>query len=140
MSGPDRASLQAEARRWLARANEDRAMVSLALSVTPPLIDPSAYHAQQAVEKALKALLVLRAAAVPRSHDIAHLLGLTGLPPGLDPIQADELAATTSWAVQTRYPDIDEGGGPNRDEVETLLPILDMLLGITSSSIEAMEG
>lgn len=115
-------------------------MVSLALSATPPLIDPSAYHAQQAVEKALKALLVLRAAPVPRSHDIGYLLGLTGLPPGLDPAQADELAAITSWAVQTRYPSIDEGGGPSFDEVEALLPVLDLLLEVTSSSIEAVEG
>lgn len=140
MNAPDAASLRAEAGRWLARAAEDRAMVTLALGATPPLVDPAAYHPQQAVEKALKALLVLRAAAVPRTHDIAHLLALTGRPPGLDAPQAEELAATTSWAVQTRYPDVEDSGGPTRDEFGAMLPILDALLSAVGEANVASRG
>lgn len=140
MSGPDGAALRAEARRWLVRAEEDPAVVALAIGAAPPLVDPAAYHVQQATEKALKALLVLRAVSVPRTHDVAHLLALVGLPPGLDRSQAEELAATTSWAVQTRYPDIDDGGGPTRDDVQAMLPTLDLLLAALRMALHAKEG
>ena len=63
MSGPNAAALRTEAGRWLDRADEDRRMVALALGAAPCLVGPAAYHAQQAAEKALKALLVLRGAA-----------------------------------------------------------------------------
>lgn len=58
----DRAAQWAEAGRWLAKADEDIAVAELALDHAPPLVDPAAFHCQQAAEKILKALLVAAAA------------------------------------------------------------------------------
>jgi HEPN domain-containing protein len=51
------ASSLAEAREWLARAEQDLQAVRTVLSAAVPLPAIAAYHAQQAAEKALKALI-----------------------------------------------------------------------------------
>lgn len=71
MSDLEQARTQwAEAALWLAKADEDIRVAGLTLAADPPLVDPAAYHCQQAVEKIIKALLVAAATKVPRSHDI----------------------------------------------------------------------
>ena len=61
------------------------------------------FHAQQAAEKALKAVLIAHAAAVPRTHDLAYLLDL--LPKSIVVFPALlELPVLTKYAVQHRYP------------------------------------
>ena len=46
-----------EALRWVVKASQDRRSAVLMLGDAPPLLDPAAYHCQQAAEKLLKALL-----------------------------------------------------------------------------------
>lgn len=66
------------------------------------------FDAQQAAEKAIKALLVKKGVAFPYVHDIAHLLDLleqTGVQIP-DPVRrAEDL---TRYAVVTRYPGVAE--------------------------------
>jgi HEPN domain-containing protein len=61
------------------------------------------FHAQEAAEKALKAVLVCLDVSFPRTHDIAALAALlpdsVGVPPGLQ--RARQL---TAYATQLRYP------------------------------------
>jgi len=88
---------------WLRRARSN-----LALSRGPKpdeaLWEDLAFEAQQAVEKAIKAVLVLRGIDFPRTHDIGELLGLLAeahvASPGSVP-QADRL---TDYATVARYP------------------------------------
>ncbi|MGC1166007.1 MAG: HEPN domain-containing protein [Solirubrobacterales bacterium] len=63
-----------------------------------------AFHAQQAVEKAIKAALVLEGKAAPRSHDLDDLRNR--LPPGwrIKSTHRD-LSRLTQYAVEARYPD-----------------------------------
>jgi HEPN domain-containing protein len=56
------------------QADEDALVAELALTRDPPLINPAAFHRQQAAEKMLKALLVAAGAAPPRSHDMELLI------------------------------------------------------------------
>ena len=65
--------------------------------------DVIGFHAQQAIEKSLKAVLASRQATFPPSHDLAALAGLvTNL--GIDlPATLDELDEFTPWAVEFRY-------------------------------------
>lgn len=59
--------------------------------------------AQQAAEKAIKALLVNRAIDFPRTHDVLRLLQL--LPQGLAMgVNAEGLDRLSAWAVAGRYP------------------------------------
>ncbi len=119
MSGPDEATdpQQAEALRWYAKAAEDLDVARLAIAARPPLLDPAAYHCQQAVEKLFKGLLVAVARPVPHSHDLGYLAEL--LTPHYPKLgnQIAALAWLSPWATVTRYPALDTEGGPTIDEV-----------------------
>ena len=64
------------ARRYLALAQRDAR--TLAVLVDSPGVDdePIGFHAQQAVEKCLKAILALHGVAFRKTHDLDELLGL----------------------------------------------------------------
>lgn len=67
------------------------------------------FHAQQAVEKAIKAVLFKRSVLVPRSHDIGQLLlalddAAIGPPP-----HAESLDTLNPYAVAGRYGALDPG-------------------------------
>lgn len=70
----------------------------------PCLGKPSHYHAHQAAEKALKALLVSQRSAVPYIHDLNALL-CHCLDAGADPGNLlDDCALLTPYAIANRYP------------------------------------
>jgi HEPN domain-containing protein len=61
------------------------------------------YHAQQTVEKALKAALIFRQIRFPFRHDLNELRDL--LPTGWNvKTQHPNLSALTLWVVEARYP------------------------------------
>jgi HEPN domain-containing protein len=64
------------------------------------------FHAQQALEKLLKAALAYAGVAPPRIHDLGELMARladVGLSP---PASASEARALVPWAVEFRYEDI----------------------------------
>jgi len=75
MSGatPDSPERWLEAQRWFAKAAENLPMAQLAMAVAVPLIEPGAYHCQQATEKPLKGLLIGCGIGVPRTRDLERL-------------------------------------------------------------------
>lgn len=70
---PDWAAQAHEAARWLRYAGEDLRGAEHFLAAPDPHCRPGCYHAQQAVEKALKAALVHDAVRLPRSRDLDDL-------------------------------------------------------------------
>ena len=67
------------------------------------LLEDLCFHAQQAAEKALKAVLVFRSVPFPKTHNIRTLMDL--LPEDLNlQEEAKEAAILTDYAVLTRYP------------------------------------
>jgi len=101
---PDREQVVAVVRGWVARAEGDlkTAAHTLKLEADCPT-ETVCFHAQQAVEKYLKALLVLRGIDFPKTHDIEELMSLV---PAADrpEIPADEQARLTDYATVMRYP------------------------------------
>jgi HEPN domain-containing protein len=70
--------------------------------------DTVCYHAQQCVEKYIKALLVFRATPFPKTHNIRVLSAL--LPPKFRPkLDSDAQDRLTRYATVLRYP----GAGPD---------------------------
>jgi HEPN domain-containing protein len=61
------------------------------------------FHAQQAVEKCLKAVLTSREIPYPRTHDIAGLLKLLAKNGLAEVPQAAQLPALTPFAAEFRY-------------------------------------
>jgi HEPN domain-containing protein len=91
-------------REWLHKADNDllTATHMLTLGVDCPT-DTVCFHAQQCIEKYIKALLVFRATAFPKTHDLAVLRGL--LPPRLRPALArKDQKRLTEYATTRRYP------------------------------------
>ena len=87
---------------WLRHARSDLALAQVARP-DDTLLEALCFHAQQAAEKALKALLVQEGLDIPRTHSIRALLDL--LPPEIDaPDGVVEAAELTEYAVEARYP------------------------------------
>jgi len=92
---------------WMRRARADLALAQMTRQkrIVPEIL---AFHAQQAVEKALKALLVRHQVEFPNTHSIGLLLNLVQ-EAGVEGIQGfANAAALTRYAVSTRYPGEDE--------------------------------
>jgi len=90
------------ANEWLRRARSDLALAGTK-PVDPILCNDLCFHAQQAVEKAIKAVLVSRQIIFPRTHLLELLLNL--LPPSLPSIPGyGSLADLSVYAVIARYP------------------------------------
>jgi HEPN domain-containing protein len=64
------------------------------------------FHAQQALEKLLKAALAQAGVAPPRIHDLAELLTLLGDMGLAPPVSTGEARALVPWAVEFRYDDV----------------------------------
>ncbi len=74
-------------------------------------------HAQQAVEKMIKAVLGSNDVSYERTHSIAYLLTLLDSSKVPRPEQSDSLPDLTPWAAEFRYSDPPE---PALDRRETL--------------------
>ncbi len=61
------------------------------------------FHAQQAVEKALKVALVLADVELPRTHDLALLVEQVGAAGTKVPDELASLEWLTPWAAALRY-------------------------------------
>lgn len=99
MSDPERVE---ETGRWIRFAREDLEIARLivAQSIVPRA---ACFHAQQAAEKALKALLIARGRDFPKTHELFGLSRL--LPEDFEVGVADEeLVSLSKWAVELRYP------------------------------------
>jgi HEPN domain-containing protein len=89
---------------WVAKAESDLRMARLAVADDDPMWDQCCFHAQQAAEKALKALLVACHPDVPRTHDLVRLVELlAGDAPELPGLEA-AAATLTHYGVASRYP------------------------------------
>ncbi len=92
-----------EVQRWLRYAQEDMAAAEVMLEQTAIAPRHACWLAQQAAEKALKAVLVFLQIDFPRRHDLDALRNL--VPDGWQlKDNHPDLAELTEWAVEARYP------------------------------------
>lgn len=105
---------------WVARAESDFRVACRESAVTVnPSYEAVCFHAQQCVEKLMKAVLIDRGTAPPRTHDLLALAALvTSVAPswGWPPL---ELSTLTAAAVGFRYP----GDPVEREDADEMLDI-----------------
>jgi len=91
-------------KNWLFRANEDIAVIDSLFESGPEFYASTiCFHAQQAVEKFLKAFLVFHNLDFPKTHDLDYLLLECKK---IDSVNFDiELGSLTDFGVSIRYPD-----------------------------------
>ncbi len=92
----------------------------------------STFLSQQAVEKALKALLIQRTGAFPRIHDVAELSRRLNAP-----ARITELCAIVNPAyTATRYPDVATSPDFDKKEVEDIVKSAKEVLKWTETELK----
>lgn len=88
---------------WLIHARSDLKLAKIGLNkdILPEQI---CFHAQQAVEKALKAVLLFYKVDFPFTHDIEELLDVFETNKISVPANLLDAGMLTPYAVETRYP------------------------------------
>jgi hypothetical protein len=90
------------ARTLLNKAHDD-AMVVQHACTDPAIADwIVGFHAQQAIEKAVKAVLTQGGHSYPPTHDLEHLLELCAQA-GIEPPHSDRLPGLTPYGAVLRY-------------------------------------
>lgn len=87
---------------WIRKGDSDLADARRTLASEGPY-DTACFHAQQAVEKYLKALLALRERPIPRTHDLEELARLVGQLAPSPPLSELDLGELTGHGVESRY-------------------------------------
>jgi HEPN domain-containing protein len=88
---------------FLGKAASDLAAARLLASDDDQDDDVVGFHAQQAVEKALKAVVAVRSLEIPRSHDLGLLIRLLDLAEHELPVAIRQADWLNPWAVALRY-------------------------------------
>ena len=105
-------------REWVKKAEGDFDVVSLLLrSRKRSRYDPICFHAQQCVEKYLKARLIEAGTPFSKTHDLPLLLTVAAPVEPLWVVFATEMKALTGWGVLPRYPGKDAGSADAREAV-----------------------
>ena len=100
------------ARLMLEKASDD-AVALRKLAADAEIADALVgFHAQQAVEKALKAVLSAHDRAYPWTHDLRHLIELLDEAGEPLPDRLSDVRRLTPWAVEFRY------GGTIEDDLD----------------------
>jgi HEPN domain-containing protein len=113
-------------REWLVKAETDyRAARREFEAGDVPSYDVTCFHAQQCVEKLMKAIMIHNEIVPPRIHNLARLSELVKpLCPGLD-LAIEDLNHLTTLGMAVRYP----GESADRSDAEEVLQICDRLRG-----------
>ena len=135
------------ARAWLRKAENDLTTIRGILQLGGPY-DMACFHAQQAVEKVLKAALAASGRQIIRTHDLVSLFRqVLNVHPGIV-IEESELALMTPYAVELRYnlnfsPDRDEAldvfARANRIREAVLVALGDTAAGLQATPDPASE-
>ena len=104
MSPKDKKKVPGSPDEWMIHAESDLKLARLAVMDASIRREQVCFHAQQAVEKAIKAVLISRGIEFPLTHDIEELLEIaesSGIPL---PEDIRESGFLSPYAVETRYP------------------------------------
>ena len=102
------------ARRFIAVADRDIKTLHLLTAASESDDQAIGFHAQQAVEKCLKAVLSVNQIAFRKTHDLVELLDLLRDKQRMLPPNADSLDTLNPFAVTLRY-DLFEAEAVDRD-------------------------
>lgn len=91
--------------RWFIKAEHDIVTARRSLEKEPILTDMACFHAQQCVEKSLKAFLVFKDCQVEKTHDVGKLVDACGKLDGSFLEKLPDLRGMSAYAITERYPD-----------------------------------
>jgi HEPN domain-containing protein len=92
---------------YLTKAASDLAAARALASDAGQQDDVVGFHAQQTVEKSIKAVLALKGIDIPRTHDLVLLARLASKEDDRTPRELDEAQSLSPWAVAMRYDEME---------------------------------
>ncbi len=111
---------------WLRRAKSNLVRARENIRLPEVAKEDLCFDAQQAAEKAIKAVLIHMRIPFPYIHDLGALLALAEERGEAIPSQVKEAARLTRFAVETRYPGLDEP--VTREEYERAVAIAETVV------------
>jgi len=91
-------------KEWLAKADEDYNLIKHLMSENAPYLSAITFHAQQAVEKYLKAYLVYHQQEFPKTHDIYRILDIVDSVDKSLSVYLQPTGILSLYSVDVRYP------------------------------------
>lgn len=95
-------------RAWLARARGNLTLAEKGGRLKGVLFEDLCFNAQQAAEKALKAVCLAQGLDFPKTHSLVHLMDLLEAGGLHIPKNVRDADILTQYAVQSRYPSVVE--------------------------------
>jgi HEPN domain-containing protein len=120
---------------WLNRARSNFAQAKSGIQVPEVYLEDLCFQAQQAAEKAIKAILISLDLQFPYTHDIADLLTLIEKAGQDISPQVRKAARLSDYAVEARYPGVSEA--VDRDEYEEAISIANEVMQWAEELIKA---
>jgi HEPN domain-containing protein len=120
---------------FLGKAASDLAAARLLAGDADQDDDVVGFHAQQAVEKALKAVVAVRSLEIPRSHDLGLMILLLDSAEHALPVDIREADWLNPWAVTLRY----DHPGTTLDR-RPAVEVADTSLGWARERVKAARG
>ncbi len=106
-------------REWIDKAEGDYLTATREAQADPPNYDAACFHAQQCIEKLLKAAVIAKGEIPPKTHDLTILSALLGTLDLEWRWPTEELRLLSRSAVIFRYP----GESAGREEAEAVLTV-----------------
>jgi HEPN domain-containing protein len=123
------------ARVLLARAIEDETLVRKVSPDTDIADAIVGFHAQQAVEKLIKAVLAAHGVVFMKSHALSYLIGLVEESEIAAPDELTEADVLSPWAVEFRY----EGDEPPALDRSAALTLVGQVRTWAENEIKAVD-
>ena len=123
------------ARVLLARAIDDETLVRKVSPDTDIADAIVGFHAQQAVEKLIKAVLAARGVAFMKSHALSYLIGLVEENEIEAPAEFSEADVLSPWAVEFRY----EGDEPPALDRPAALTLVEQVRMWAENEVNAVD-
>ena len=105
---------------WIKKAGRDLEVAKREIKLSKPFTDIICFHAQQSVEKIMKAYLIHLEIEFQKTHDIEDLVVQAGKKDASILKFKDKGAELTVFAVESRYPEFSE---PLLSDTENVLKI-----------------
>lgn len=98
--------MKEEVKKWITKAENDLKTAKDELATKEPATDTVCFHAQQCVEKYLKAFLVFQQKDFRKTHNIAEILSLCiETDSEFQKLQEIKVQELTIYATELRYPE-----------------------------------
>lgn len=121
---------------WLNRPRSDLALAGALIDGA--YLEDLCFHAQQAAEKAIKAVLIDLGIAFPYTHDIEELMRVVGESQLEIPTRIRAAGSLTEFAIVTRYPGTSP---PVTDDIyQEAIALAEQVVGWAESVIQERNG